>query len=391
VRILILNWRDVRSPHAGGAELLTHEVARRLVARGHEVTWFTSRPPGLPERELVDGVQVVRRGSELTTRFAAPRFARGGRWDVLLEEINTLPYLSPLWSAVPTVLLIHQLARDVWWYESPLPLAPVGFAAEPVYLQAYGRCPKITISASTRDDLRGLGLDGPVHIVPVAVNARALPRLPPKEPTGRLLSVGRLVPSKRHAHAVRALVAVRRRIESASLTIAGDGPELRALTRLARELGVTDAVTLAGRVSETEKHRLLEEADLLLGCSVREGWGLTVTEAARLGTPAVAYDIPGFRDSIVHERTGLLAPVAPAALAAAAADLLLDLPRYERLRTAAWERWRDLDWERTADAFERVLAERRRPEHGRRFTGRAGPAPTGSDNPAPPDNPAPQV
>lgn len=355
MRILVLNWRDVRSPRAGGAELVTQEVARRLVARGHDVTWFTSRPADLPGEEIADGVEIVRSGSELTTRLRAPQFARSRRFDVVVEEINTLPYLSPLWSAAPAVLLIHQLARDVWWYESPCPLAPLGFAAEPLYLQAYRRCPKITISASTRDDLRALGLDGPIHVVPMAASEPALPRLAAKKPLGRLLSVGRLVRSKRHDHAVRALAALLPQLPGASLTIVGDGAERSALARLAGELGVAARLTLAGRVSEREKHELLERSDLLVGCSVREGWGLTVTEAARLGTPAIAYDIPGFRDSIVHERTGLLTPCTPGALAAAAAGLLADAARYERLRAGAWERWRELDWERTADAFERAL------------------------------------
>lgn len=355
MKVLILNWRDVRSPKAGGAELVTHEVARRLVARGHAVTWFTSRPDGLAERELVDGVDVVRRGSELMTRTFAPAFAGRESWDVVLEEINTLPYLSPLWSKAPAVLLIHQLAREVWWYESPLPLAPLGFVAEPVYLQAYRRCPKVTISGSTRDDLRALGLDGPIHVVPLAVNVPALDPLPPKAPTGRLVSVGRLVPSKRHGHAIRALAELRRAVPDASLTVVGDGPLRARLERQAEELGIGDAVTLAGRVTEEEKQTLLAEADVLVGSSVREGWGLTVTEAARLGTPSVTYDIPGFRDSVVDGRTGVLTRPEPEALAVAVAALVTDPARYERVRLGAWDRWRDLDWEHTADAFERVL------------------------------------
>lgn len=356
MRILVLNWRDIRSPKAGGAELVTHEVARRLVERGHAVTWFTSRPAGLPEREPVDGVDVVRRGSELTTRRFAPAFARRERWDVVLEEINTLPYLSPLWSKAPTVLLMHQLAREVWWYESPPVLAPIGFAAEPLYLQAYRRCPKVTISGSTRDDLRGLGLEGPIHVVPIAVDVPVLDPLPPKPPSGRLVSVGRLVPSKRHGHAIRALAELRRSLPEATLEILGDGPLRERLARQAEELGIGDAVELAGRVGDEEKRAALARAGVLVGCSAREGWGLTVTEAARLGTPSVTYDIPGFRDSVVDGRTGLLTPPAPEALAAAVGGLVADPARYELLRTAAWERWRDLDWERTAGAFERVLA-----------------------------------
>lgn len=355
MRVLVLNWRDVRSPRAGGAEVVTHEVAMRLVARGHEVTQFVARPDGLAPVEEVDGVTVVRSGSELTTRLRAPRFARAGAWDVVVEEINTLPYFAPLWSRSPVVLFIHQLAREVWFYESPRPLAPLGYAAEPAYLQAYRGCPKVTVSASTRDDLLGLGLGGPVHVIPEAVSTPALDRLAEKRPAPRLAWIARLVPSKRPDHAVRALAALRELVPDATLTLAGDGPERPRVERLASQLGVADALTLAGRVGEAEKLAILRSAGALIACSAREGWGLTVTEAARLGTPAVAYDVPGLRDSIVDGRTGVLTRQAPHALAAAVHALLADEPRYARLREGAWRLARELTWDRTAHAFERVL------------------------------------
>jgi glycosyltransferase involved in cell wall biosynthesis len=355
MRVLVLNWRDVRSPRAGGAEVVTHEVAKRLVAAGHEVVLFTSQPDGLPERDEVDGVTLVRRGSELTTRLRAPRFARAGRFDVMVEEINTLPYFAPLWSRAPVVLFMHQLAREVWFYESPKPVAPLGYAAEPVYLQAYRSCPKVTVSASTRDDLLGLGLGGPVHVIPEAVSAPALDRLPPKAPAPRLAWVARLVPSKRPDHAVRALAALRERRPDATLTLAGEGPERARIERLAAELGVGSALTLAGRVDEAQKLAILQSASVLIACSAREGWGLTVTEAGRLGTPAVAYDVAGLRDSIVDGRTGVLTRQSPEALADAVHELVADEQRYMRLREGAWSLARELTWDRTASAFERVL------------------------------------
>ena len=105
---------------------------------------------------------------------------------------------------------------------------------------------------------------------------------------------------------IRALADVRRTVGTASLTIVGDGPERVRLERLVGELGLDGAVELVGRVPDSQKAAILERSDLLLACSVREGWGLTPTEAARLGTPAVAYDIPGLRDSVLDGRTGLL-------------------------------------------------------------------------------------
>jgi glycosyltransferase involved in cell wall biosynthesis len=354
VRVLILNWRDVRSPRAGGAETLTHEIARRFVPR-HEVVWFTSRPAGLPAEEEIDGIQIVRRGSELSTRFSAPAFARHRHWDVVVEEINTLPYLSPLWSRSPTVLLIPQLAREVWWYEAPRFLAQVGYHVEPLYLAVYRNVTTVTISPSTRDDLRELGTRSPIHVIPMAVSTPALDDLPPKTPSARLVAVGRLVPSKRFDHAIRALAEVRQVLESATLTIVGEGPERPRLERLADELGVGNAVQLAGRVSESAKVEILERSDLLVACSVREGWGLTPTEAARLGTPAVVYDIPGLRDSVVHERTGLLASPQPTSLADAVARVMADSTLYQSLRERAWWTWRHLSWDRTASAFERAI------------------------------------
>jgi glycosyltransferase involved in cell wall biosynthesis len=355
MRILILNWRDKRNPRAGGAEVLTHEVAKRLSERGHEIAWFTSRPAGVRADETLDGVDVIRRGSETSTRFYAPRFARRSRFDVVVEEINTLPYFSTAWSRAPTALFIPQLARDVWWYEAPRLLAPLGFSLEPLYLSAYRALEAVTISASTRDDLRTIGLKKSIHVIPMAVSTPALDRLPPKAVTGRLLFVGRLVRSKRVDHAIRSLALLRLTVPEATLTVVGDGPELPRARQLAAKLGIRSAVRFAGRVTEDVKSEIMRDADLLIACSVREGWGLTVTEAARMGTPSVAYNIPGLRDSIIPGRTGLLTDPTPITLATAIERLLRDSVRWKRLREAAWREASQLSWNRTTNAFEAAL------------------------------------
>jgi glycosyltransferase involved in cell wall biosynthesis len=355
MRILILNWRDPRSPRGGGAELLTHEVAQRLVVRGHEVTWFSSRPDGLPAEETVDGVRIVRRGSELTTRWFAPAFARRLQPDLIVDEVNTIPYFAPQWSRVPVLFWINQLAREVWWHEAPKPLAALGYASEPLYLQAYRSTPTVTISESTRDDLLRLGSHARIDVMPMAVNTEPLAELPSKRLEGHLLAIGRLAPSKRYDHAIRALAELRRTHPAATLTIIGDGPERERLESLARELGIADAVALTGRVDEAEKTRLLTDSDVLVGTSAREGWGLTVTEAAVRGTPAVVYDVPGFRDSVVDGRTGLLAGETPRSLVHAIRPILDDRVLYDRLRAGARRQARMLDWDRTADAFEAAV------------------------------------
>jgi glycosyltransferase involved in cell wall biosynthesis len=356
MKLLLLNWRDIRNPRAGGAETLTYEVARRLVQRGHDVTWFTSRPEGLEAEEWVDGIRIVRRGSELTTRLYAPRLGRKDDYDLVVEEVNTLPYFALAWSRAPTLLYINQLAREVWWYEAAKPVAALGYLSEPLYLQAYRRVPTVTISESTLRDLQRLGLRGRIDVIPMAVNVEPVEELRPKRLEGHLIAVGRLAPSKRYEHAIEALTILRRAYNAATLTIVGDGSERGALERHASASGVADVVRFAGVVDEQEKVRLLTEADVLVGCSAREGWGLTVTEAALRGTVSVVYDIPGFRDSVVHQRTGILTESTPSALAAGIASVLGEADSYERLRTAALATARELSWEKTADAFE-VAAE----------------------------------
>jgi glycosyltransferase involved in cell wall biosynthesis len=214
----------------------------------------------------------------------------------------------------------------------------------------------VTISDSSVADLRAVGVRAPIHVIPMASSTPALGSLPPKTPSGRLAIVGRLVPSKRVDHAIRALAALRTGLPAATLAVVGTGPELGALQRLAVELGVSDAVNFLGRVPEERKQQLLQDVDVLVACAVREGWGLTVTEAARVGTPSVCYRIPGLRDSVVDGRTGVLTEEEPSALAAAIRTLLETPAEYEAMRRRAWQHNADLSWARTAAAFASVLS-----------------------------------
>lgn len=319
------------------------------------MTWLSSTAPGLPAEETIDGVRILRRGSELTTRLSAPGLARRLRPDVVLEEINTLPYLAPLWTRRPVVLYMNQLARDVWWYEAPRPVAVVGWTVEPAYLQVYRRSPVITISESSRDTLRSVLGGREITVVPLAVDTPSVDSPPMKKRTGSLIAIGRLTPSKRYDHAIEALHSLLATHPDARLRLIGGGRDQERLVEHARSLEVLDRVEFHGRVGEDEKLRLLDDADVLIGTSVREGWGLTVTEAAARATPAVVYDIPGFRDAVLDGRTGFVVPPNPQALATGVGRLLDDDELYDRVRTEAWKRTKAVTHDMTADAFEAVL------------------------------------
>ncbi|TMD56332.1 MAG: glycosyltransferase family 4 protein, partial [Chloroflexi bacterium] len=155
LRILILNWRCPQNPRAGGAEAVTFEIARRLVQHGNTVEWFSASFPGATAEETLEGIHIVRGGRQWTVHWSAFRHYRGRlaeRFDIIIDEVNTIPFFTPLWADVPAVMLIHQLAREVWWYESAFPLNVLGYLTEPLYLRAYRRIPVLTVSASTESD-----------------------------------------------------------------------------------------------------------------------------------------------------------------------------------------------------------------------------------------------
>jgi len=339
MRILILNWRCPRNPRAGGAEFFTYEVAKRLVAGGNQVEWFSAAFPGAASEEMLDGVRIVRAGRQWTVHLHAFRryFRRlRGRFDLVIDEVNTVPFFTPLWAEVPVFMLIYQLAREVWWYESPFPINLIGFRLEPFYLRIYRRLPVLTESRSTLDDLQSLGFKGPITVVPVGVES-ASESLAAKASMPTFIYVGRLAPSKRVQDIVRAFAMFRDADGNGQLWIVGSGPDsyTRSLKALTHRLGLERDVRFFGSLPIADRNRRMAEAHVLLMASVREGWGLVVTEANQLGTPAIVYDVPGLRDAVRRDETGIVVTPSPTHLASGMRRLVDDSALYGRLRLEA--------------------------------------------------------
>ncbi len=344
MRILICNWKDLRHPRAGGAEVYTHEVARRWVATGHHVTLFCAAVDGASESEEVDGVHIVRRGGRFGVYRAARDYYRQsgrGRFDLVVDEVNTRPFGCAHWvDDAPVVALIHQVCREIWHYEMPLPVAVLGrYVLEPWWLRRYRDVPVLTVSASSRDSLRQYGLRK-VTIVPEGINRRTRPPLP-RESDPTIVFLGRLARNKGPLDALAAFDLLRQRMPEARMWFVGDGPLRHEIASRARA-----GVTLYGRVDQALRDELLARAHVLVVTSVREGWGLVVDEAANMGTPAVGYDRPGLRDSL-PAAGGLLVEANPAALAKALARRLPEWTGYP-----AVEGWAGgaVDWDTVASA-----------------------------------------
>ncbi len=347
--IVVMNWRDIRHPDAGGAEVVTHELAKRWTAWGHEVTLITSSFPGSQAEQTIDGVRVLRGG----TRYSVYSYAKHTYLErfrdrdlVLVDEINTRPFFAPRYAGpmASVFAFIHQLAREFWFYETRFPVNVLGrFWLEDSWLRRYRAHPIITVSKSTADDLRAIGCRD-IRVIPEGRSVPVLDGVPPKEARPTLIYVNRMRSAKLPGDALAAFGLVRRALPNARLWMVGDGYLRPALERDAPE-----GVRFFGRVSEEDKYDLLRRAHLLLYPGVREGWGLTVIDANAVGTPVVAYDVPGLRDSVRHQTTGLLASAGqPSAMAQAAIHLLQNSAEYLRLATNALEWARSFDWDASA-------------------------------------------
>jgi glycosyltransferase involved in cell wall biosynthesis len=318
VRILVFNWKDRAHPHAGGAEVFTEEVGRELVARGHAVTLFAAAVAGRPERETVDGMEIVRRGGRLGVYREARRFwaeQPRGSHDVVVDEINTRPFLTPRFvRGTPIVTLIHQLAREIWSYETPFPVSALGrYVLEPWWLRGYRRVPALTVSQSSADSLaRHHGWED-VTVIPEGLAPHPAPDVA-KEDEPTVVFLGRLVAMKRPDHAFAAFELLREAVPTASLWLVGDGPLLGRLRSAA-----PPGATLLGRLEREQLQDRLARAHVLVATSIREGWGLNVSEAAACGTPAIGYRVPGLVDSVPASGGALVEP-RPEALGAALVD-----------------------------------------------------------------------
>jgi glycosyltransferase involved in cell wall biosynthesis len=374
VRILLVNWNDRENPHAGGAEIHLHELFGRIATsgRGHEVHLIASGWPGCTTQTVVDGIRVTRIGGRhsfaLRGRGAVRHALRSHPFDVVVEDINKVPLFLPTVTRLPFVAIVPHLFGTTAFAEASAPLAAIVWAAERPIPWVYRNAAFHAISESTRDDLvrRGIPAERVVVIHPGVDADRYRPDpATPRAARPTFLYVGRLKRYKGVEFALRAVAAARGARGDITLDICGQGDDRPRLERVARELGVGDGVRFLGFVSEDEKRRLLRQAWAVVFPSPKEGWGITNVEAAASGTPALASDSPGLRESVQHGVTGYLVPHGDSrALADRMLALAADRSLVDRLGHAARAFAEGLSWDSAARAtlahIEATVAQRER-------------------------------
>ena len=360
----LISWRDLEDVEAGGSEVHASNVAKRWAAAGLDVQLRTSYAQGRPPTVVRDGFRVIRRaGRYLVFPRAAITEAlnRNGRWDALVEIWNGMPFFSPLWTAGrPSTVWLHHMHADMWrqtFAESPK-LGAIGEALETrVAPVLYRRSRIVTLSTSSKEELVGeMGFRADrIDVVPPGIDARFSPG-GDRSSTPLVVAVGRLVPVKRYDVLLRVLAELKPRHPGLRAVIASEGYEREALEQLRHQLGADDWIDLPGWMSDDEIVALYRRAWVLASASSREGWDMTVTEAAACGTPAVVTDIAGHRDAVDAGRSGYLA-AGERELVARLDEVLADGELRRRLGAGAPPHAARFTWDATAYGTFAALAD----------------------------------
>jgi glycosyltransferase involved in cell wall biosynthesis len=345
MNIVWFSWKDINHPQAGGAELVSFNLMKNLVKDGHQVRLVTARYDDASDEDEIGGIKIYRTGGRFSVYLKARKLYKKQLkdWpDLVIDEMNTIPFGAAFYSKKRTILLSYQLARQVWFYQMPFPVSVIGFLLEPVYLFILSRVSHevITESESTRLDMARFGFDkNNTSVIRVGLSLQPLQTLPKKDDTSSILFLGALRPMKRALDAIKGFEHARDADPSLTLAVAGDdsGSYADKVKRYVAGSRHKDAIRILGRVSTSERLKLMKEAGVILVTSVKEGWGLIVTEAGSQGTPAITYDVDGLRDSVQHDKTGILVPAGDTrALGEAVNQLRAHPDMYEQLREKAW-------------------------------------------------------
>jgi glycosyltransferase involved in cell wall biosynthesis len=359
-RVHFIAWRDLSDPEAGGSEIHAHEIAKRWAQAGMDITFRTSYAPGLAQVTWRDGYRVVRKAG----RYAVfPRAAIGeiigryGRRDALIEIWNGMPFFSPLWARGPHLTFLHHVHAEMWNMTLPNSLALVGKTLESkIAPRAYRSTQIVTLSDSSKRELvEDLGfVSDRVSVVEPGIDGSFTPGAQVCA-SPLVVAVGRLVPVKKFDRLIHVLARLRRRNPTLRAIIVGEGYERPMLESLIAKLGAEEWIELPGRVSDDELINLYRQAWVVASTSAREGWGMTLTEAAACGTPAVVTDIAGHRDAVENEVTGFLV-TNDDDFFDAIDQIICDPDLRSRMSKAASSRSERFRWDTTARRVLEVLA-----------------------------------
>lgn len=364
ISILIFNWRDTKHVWAGGAEVYVHELAKRWVIMGHQVTLFCGNDGKCVRNDDIDGVKIIRRGGFFTVYIWACIYYLlkfRGKYDIIIDSENGIPFFTPIYSWLPKFLLIHHVHQNVFRDHLPYPLAQIAMFLESKVMPLLYRGQKIvTVSNSSRDDIirLNIGKNKDISIINPGIETDKF-SLSEKTPHPSFIYLGRIRPYKNIDTAIKAFSLVNKKYPKARLSIAGWGENINELKELTSKLKLENSVKFLERISEQEKIKLLGQSWVMLQPSSFEGWGITVIEANACGTPVIASNTIGLRDSVSNNQTGLLFPARDYQKMADLMEYLIDDKKLLKKLSEKAHQWsKKFEWDYQANTFIDILLNR---------------------------------
>ena len=363
MRILALNWQDLKNPQAGGAEVHLEEILKRLVQYGHHVDLVCSNFPGGTRTDNTSGIMIHRAGSRLNFNWVAPfavrRLINTARYDAVIEDINKIPFFSPLYQRLPTLVVIPHLFADTIFKEINFVLGTYIYLAEKPVPSVYKKNRFMVISKSTADEVEKRGIPGEnIDVVECGIDKDVYRFDPsvPKFDLPTLLYVGRLKKYKNVETPIKAMLLIRQSIPNARLIVIGSGDHQPDLQRLVMSLNLGGAVEFKGFIPLAEKISYLRRSHISVYPSLKEGWGLTNIEANACGTAVLAARVPGLKDSVDEGKSGLLFEFGnESQFSEMAVRMLLDEELRRSLEMGGLRWAANFSWDKTARSTENIL------------------------------------
>lgn len=366
--ILILNWKDIKNPQAGGAEIIAFEFARRLVNEGHKVTFFSRAFSNCLKEEIIDGVKIIRRGNRFNVYIKAYFYYKSlkKKPQKAIDMINTICWQTPLYiDKKIRIAYVNQLAKEVLLYEFFWPLSFIAYLIEKFEYFTYRNTKFICYSKSTKEDLISFDIkEKNIGIFPLGVDHDRYRKIGNKSKDPLFVFVARLAKNKRADLCIRSMKKVIGKYPKAILYVLGNGSDEKRLQKLVFRKDLEKNVKFINKNNffvdkniKDLKVNLMQKAWALILPSVKEGWGLVVTEAAACGTPAIVSNVTGLRDSVVNGKTGIILSKNPSEdeLAQSMIRLIEDSNLRRDISTGAYDHSQNFNWSKSFKLFKELI------------------------------------
>lgn len=364
MKILVANWRCIKNPEMGGAEIHFHEIFKLIVKMGHEVTLVVHSFADAKAEETIDGIKIHRVGSKFVFKYAFKWFYKkhlaNNNYDIIVDDISKIPMEIPRYIQKPIVGIVHHIHGNTLYKEIPAYMAYYISYCEKQIPKYYDKTPIFTVSQSTKNELIEMGQpEGKIDFLYNAIDQELFKKTKVnRSETPLLVYVGRIKRYKQVELVVDVLPKLKEKYPDIELHIGGTGDHTEELKKYVEDKGLSDAVKFLGFLSEDEKAELLGRAWVFVTMAMKEGWGITVIEANAMNTPVVGSDVPGLRDSIQHAKTGYLVKIGnETELVDRISELFDDKEKLAEFSSNAKEWSLKFSWQASAEHFIKKVKE----------------------------------